>query len=70
MLLDLDQIFDNDRPRVRRALELTPSDLPSAWRELYEERAAIREYSGGMPRELAEHYALQDILEMMRTESR
>ena len=47
--------------------ELTPDDLPSDWRAEYEERAAIREYDGNMPRELAEHYALLEIIEMMKT---
>ena len=47
--------------------ELTPDDLPSEWRAEFEERAAIREYDGDMPRELAEHYALLDVLKMMKT---
>jgi hypothetical protein len=64
---DLDDIFDNDRIRVPRAPDVSPDDLPPEWRELYESRAAIREYSGGLPRELAEHYALLDTLELMRT---
>jgi hypothetical protein len=44
-------------------------DLSVEWREVYEERAAIREYDGGLPRELAEHYALLDTLALMRGES-
>ena len=67
MLPDLDRIFDNDRPRVPRPLDVTPEELPREWRKLYEERAAIREYSGGQPRELAEHYALREILEQMKS---
>jgi hypothetical protein len=50
--------------------ELTPDDLPAEWRDEYEERAAIREYDGGLPRELAEHYALIDILALMRASTR
>jgi len=45
----------------------TPSGLPPEWRELYEERAAILEYDGGAPREVAEHYALIEVLELMKT---
>lgn len=45
---------------------LCPADLPQAWRELYEERAAIREYDGGQLREHAEAAALAEILERMR----
>jgi hypothetical protein len=45
---------------------LAPEDLPEPWRELYEERAAIREYDGGQAREHAEVEALREILAMMR----
>ncbi|MCC7291376.1 MAG: hypothetical protein IT449_04845 [Phycisphaerales bacterium] len=45
---------------------LVPADLPEPWRELYEERAAIREYDGGQAREHAEAAALSEILEGMR----
>jgi hypothetical protein len=47
--------------------DLTPDDLPAEWRDMYRERAAIRELDGGLPPELAEHYALLDTLELMRT---
>lgn len=33
---------------------------------MYHERAAIREMCGGLPRELAEHYALLDTLALMQ----
>ncbi len=49
------------------APDITPDDLPAEWRDMYRERAAIRELSGGLPRELAEHYALLDTLELMKT---
>lgn len=39
--------------------------LPPDWRELYEERAAIKEYDGNMPRELAERSALNEIQQRM-----
>jgi len=41
-------------------------DLPVEWRAMYCDRAASRE-CGGMPRELAEHYALLDTIELMKT---
>ncbi len=69
-LLDLDDIFDNDRILVPREPDLEPDDLPPEWRDEYQERAAIRELSGGLPRELAEHHALLDVLKMMKTEAR
>jgi len=46
--------------------ELTPDDLSHEWRAEYEERAAIREYDGDTPRELAEHYALLDVAKTMK----
>lgn len=45
---------------------LVPADLPEPWRELYEERAAIREYDGGQPREHAEAEALAEVMQLMR----
>jgi len=52
--------LDNPAPDVR------PDDLPAEWRDVYHERAAIREVCGELPRELAEHFALLDTLEMMK----
>ncbi len=46
--------------------ETRPEDLPEPWRELYEERAAIREYDGGQAREHAEAEALREVVERMR----
>jgi len=65
-LLNLDAVFDNDRDRVVRGLELTPADLSGDWLVLWDERAAIMEFDGNMPREVAEHYALLDVLKMMK----
>jgi hypothetical protein len=48
---------------------LTSDELSPEWREVYEERAAILEYDGGAPRELAEHYALIEVLEQMKRQS-
>ena len=71
MWLDLDSIFDPDGGRTpaepappRR--EETPEDLPPDWHFEWDERAAIMEYEGGLPRERAEALALQDILARMR----
>jgi hypothetical protein len=52
------------------APSLTPDELPPEWRQEYEERAAILEYDGGAPRELAEHYALLEVLEQMKRATR
>jgi hypothetical protein len=65
---DMPHLFD-DRPPGRSTLDpvpaLTPDDLPPDWRDAYEERAAIREFDGGLPHEQAEHLALQDVLRQM-----
>ena len=42
----------------RRALD----HLPEAWREFYEERAALIEYDGGEPRATAERRAFECVL--------
>jgi hypothetical protein len=52
--------LDNPAPDVN------PDDLPDEWQRVYRERAAAREVSGGLHRELAEHFALIDTLELMR----
>jgi hypothetical protein len=41
------------------------SDLPADWHLLWDERAAIMEYDGGLPRERAEALALADIIQAM-----
>ena len=43
-----------------------PGDLPGDWRVEWEERAAVMEYDGGLPRERAEALALDDVLRRMR----
>ena len=40
----------------------TSSDLPSEWLEEFEERAAILEYDGHLPRNEAEKKALMEIV--------
>ena len=42
-----------------------PSNLPVEWWQLWDERAAIMEYDGNLPRERAEALALDDILKQM-----
>ena len=62
------------RPDPAEAVEpdpaqaLTPGDLPVEWWELWDERAAIMEFDGNMPRERAEALALADIVERMKRE--
>lgn len=43
--------------------------LPAEWRELYEERAAIIEFDGRIPRQDAEMAALAEISAQMTAES-
>jgi hypothetical protein len=47
-------------------LEPTLTDLTGDWLVLWDERAAIMEYDGGLPREQAEHLALVEITAQMR----
>lgn len=42
-----------------------PPDLPVEWWQRWDERAAIMEYDGNLPRERAEALALDDILRQM-----
>lgn len=46
---------------MNREPKYQPDALPEAWRELYEERAAIMEFDGGMVRADAERFAMLDI---------
>jgi hypothetical protein len=41
---------------------VSPSDLPPDLYELWQERAGIRQFDGGLPREQAEALALTDVL--------
>ena len=45
---------------------LEPDELPDAWREMYEERSAIREYCGNPSREWAEARAMKETVAAMR----
>jgi hypothetical protein len=62
MLLDLDAIFDPDRRGRRQSEPDAATDLPAAWHVVWDERAAIMEYDGGLPREQAEHLALLEVV--------
>jgi hypothetical protein len=59
---------DVDEPKVGGDVPFGfgPDDLPGDWRCEWEERAAIMEYDGGLPREHAEAAALADILDRIR----
>jgi hypothetical protein len=45
---------------------LLPDRLPPDWHFLWDERAAIMEFDGGLPRERAEAGALNDIFQVMQ----
>ena len=62
--MDLKTIFDPNRV-PQSPSDLTPTDLPPEWHLAWDERAAIREFDGGLPREHAEALALRDILAEM-----
>lgn len=65
-LLTARELFDGELVAIRPALRV--DDLPADLRELFEERAAIREHDGGEPRDLAEREALAEIAGMMRVD--
>jgi hypothetical protein len=67
-MIDLKMIFDPDRaPAARIPLAgTTPADLPPEWLLAWDERAAIMEYDGKLPREWAEALALAEIKQQMR----
>ena len=54
------QRFAEDAIHVSRVV-----NLPHEWAEVYEERAAIREYDGELPRQHAERAALAEIVAKM-----
>ena len=70
MWLDLDTIFGPEGGGSRPAVRPVPEDLPPDWHFEWDERAAIMEYEGGLPRERAEFLALLDIGARMRGEAR
>lgn len=44
---------------------MTPEELPPDWYEWFSERAAIREFMGLQPREVAEREALKETVAAM-----
>jgi hypothetical protein len=67
--LDLKTIFDPDRKAPASAPApvpgIGPDDLPGDWRMEWEERSAVMELDGKLPRERAEAEALVWILRAM-----
>lgn len=51
-------------PDMRQANVRT--DLPPEWVVAWDERAAVMEYDGGLPRERAEYLALLEVMDQMR----
>jgi len=46
---------------------MTPApDIPAPWADDYEERAAILEFDGGLPRQQAQRQARQEIIERIQ----
>jgi hypothetical protein len=45
---------------------ITPDNLPADWHFRWDERAAIMEYDGKLPREHAEALALTEVLQLMQ----
>jgi len=72
-MLDLDAVFDADAVEAAVAAmygEVKVEDLPGDWRVWFEERAAIKEFDGGLPRERAEAEALAETVRLMRVEKK
>lgn len=44
----------------------TPQGIPIPWVDDYEERAAVLEFDGGLPRQRAERQARQEILKRIQ----
>jgi hypothetical protein len=73
-MLDLDAIFNPEQPPPLRGAKSTAFSDPDVrvenldpdWRVEWEERAAIMEHDGGLPRERAEAAALTEILDRIR----
>jgi hypothetical protein len=66
---DLREAVRQHKPELLALLRSPPPSLdalPADWRDTWEERAAIMEYDGELPRERAEALALLDILGQMR----
>jgi hypothetical protein len=66
-LFDLEALFgspcDPEKPTVE-----TAADLPLSWHQFWDERAALMEFDGGLPREQAEMQALAEVHNLMQAE--
>jgi hypothetical protein len=75
-MLDLEAIFNPDvieaelaARQCRAVRPLAPDDLPPEWHILWDERAAIMEYDGGLTREHAEAEPLAETVREMQREA-
>lgn len=62
----LKSLFDDPISDVSGVPVIGPDDLPVEWHLVWDERAAIMEYDGGLVREYAEAEALRSILNEMQ----
>ena len=72
-LIFLQDLFRPDALRHDPAPDLQGAgieDLPGDWRVWFEERAAIMEFDGGLPRERAEAEALAETIRTMQRDNR
>ena len=58
---DRDPLLWDKNPKPQASTDIRLCDLTDDLRERYEERAAIMEFDGGLPRWEAEKLALQDV---------
>ena len=65
----LEELFGDGSAKACPTATVLPTididDLPGDWRVWFEERAAIMEYHGGLPREYAEAEALKETARLM-----
>jgi hypothetical protein len=62
----LRQLLAAHKPELLALMREEGDRLNTEWLELWEERSAIMEYDGKLPREQAEAQALADVLRQMR----
>ncbi len=59
-------VLERTHPLSGRPRAVGVEDLPEEWRIVWEERAAILEFEGGLPHEKAEALALDEVVEQAR----
>jgi len=64
--IDITKTGDRDVPVQSKNLPPSIDDLSPEWREFFDERAAIMEHDGQLPRPEAERRAFNETLEMMK----